>query len=131
MSFAETSPGLVTEEEATEGVVEHRKAVYDFLKHLMTLDSGALVLVATLIDKVFPQPNHREFVAATMVALSLSLVAGGLTYFILLAHFPRIGSIRMTSVDRRWLVTSMGVMLAGFLTGMALLVVFFVVNWMR
>ena len=130
-SFVETSPGLLTEEEATTGAVEQRKAVYDFLKHFMTLSSGALVLVATLIEKVFPQPIHRELVAMAMAGLAVSLVAGGLTYFILLAHYPRVGAVRMTSSDRRWYLASMAVMLTGFLTGMGSLVWFFVVNWLR
>ncbi len=45
-AFAETEAGRMTEAEVTPGFVEQRKAMFEFLRHLMTLDSAALILVA-------------------------------------------------------------------------------------
>jgi len=46
----------------------------------MTLDSGALVLVASLVKKVFNQPVQRGAVGVAVGAFLVSLTFGGLTY---------------------------------------------------
>ena len=75
-SFAETNPGHMTDAEASPGLVEHRKAVFEFLRHLMTLDSAALVLIVTLIEKVFAAPSDRFAVGLAVGAFLASLLGG-------------------------------------------------------
>lgn len=128
-AYAETDPGLMTEAEVTPGFVEQRKAMFEFLRHLMTLDSAALILVATLIEKVFPQPTGRIHVGISILAFLFSLLGGGFTYLLLVAHYPRESSLRMTSSDRAWYLWTMMLAMVGFITGISELAWFFASNW--
>lgn len=129
MPFAETAPGVMTEEEASVGAGEQRRAMYEFLRHISTLDSAALVLIATLIEKVFAQPSQRGAIGSAMVCFLLSLTASGFTYLMLIAHYPRVGARRMTSTDRRWYMWSMMGTFVGFVAGMTQVAWFFAANW--
>jgi hypothetical protein len=130
-SFVETAPGGMTDEEADASRLEQRRALHDFLRHLMTLDAGALVLVATLIEKVFAQPLQRNLVGVSIAAFFVSLLCGGVACLVLLAHAPRVGALRMPSSDRRTAVVTAVSTWLGFLVGVAALGWFFLVNWFR
>jgi hypothetical protein len=130
-AFAETAPGVVTEEEADASRGDQRRALYEFLRHLMTLDSGALVLTVTLIEKVFAQPAQRSAVGFAVAAFLLSLLAGAITYLNLLANYPRVGAPRMSSSDLRFYLWSMAATVFGFMVGMGALAWFFWTNWFR
>jgi hypothetical protein len=130
-SFVETAPGVTGEDEVDSSRIEQRRAVYDYLRHLMTLDAGALVLVASLIEKVFVQPVQRGAVGIAVSAFFLSLFCGSVTYMVLLANGPRVGALRMSSSDTRAYLVTMGLTLVGFLIGMGALAGFFLVNWFR
>ena len=129
LDYAETAPGVMTEDEADANRLEQRRGIYDFLRHLMTLDAGVLVLIATLVEKVFAPPAHRWAIGLSVVAFFVSLMGAGLTYLVLLANAPRAGDLRMTSADRRWYLSAMLATFAGFLVGMGMLAWFFATNW--
>ena len=131
VSFVDTEPGILTAEEADATRGDQRKALYEFLRHIATLDSGALVLMATLIDKVFTQPTQRHAVGIAMVAFLASLMAGGIAYIVLLAHHPRVGAQRISSSDRRIALGAVSVTFACFFVGMAEVAWFFAANWFR
>jgi hypothetical protein len=129
-AFVETAPGGVTEEdEATRG--DRRRALYELLRHLMTLDALALVLTATLVGRAFAQPLQRASVGVAVIAFLVSLIAGTLTYLNLLADHPRAGAPLASTSDMRFFMWTGVVTVLGFVTGMVLLVVFFCVNWFR
>jgi len=130
-AFAETAPSVVTEEEADANRVDQRRAVYELLRHLMTLDSAALILTVTLIEKVFAQPLHRGAVGLAIAAFLLSLIGGGATYLNLLASYPRVGSRHMSSSHRMIYVRTMAATFSGFVAGIGALAWFFWTNWFR
>lgn len=130
-AFIETAPGVVSEEEADASRADRRRALYELLRHLMTLDSVALVLTVTLIEKVFVQPVHRAAVAVAVGAFMLSLIVGGFAYFNLLAAHPRVGSAHPSSADQRTLVGTTAATLLAFVSGMGALAWFFCKNWLR
>ncbi len=130
-AFVETAPGVVSEEEADASRSERHRAMYEFLRHLMTLDSAALVLTAMLVEKAFAQPVLRASVGIAVVAFLVSLIAGAVTYLNLLANRPHAGALQMPSGDMRLhLWTGLAAVL-GFVVGMALLALFFWANWFR
>jgi hypothetical protein len=130
-AFVPTQPGLMTEEEASVARSDQRKAVYEFLRHIGTLDSAALVLIATLIEKVFAQPLHRGLVGGAVMAFLLSLFSGGVSYVVLLAHHPRVGALRISSLDANVAAIGLSTTLAAFLAGMLCVAGFFAFNWFR
>jgi uncharacterized membrane protein len=130
-AFVETMPGIVSEEEAEAGRGERRRATYEYLRHLMTLDAAALFLTATLVGKAFAQPVQRASVGIAVAAFLASLTAGALTYLNLLANHPRAGAPQMPSGDVPLYFWSGMATVIGFIAGMALLALFFWANWFR
>lgn len=130
-AFAETAPGAVTEEEADANRVDQRRALYEFLRHLMTLDSAALVFTVALIEKAFAQPVHRAAVGIAVGAFLASLIGGAITYVTLLASYPRVGTPRMSSSDRRFSLWALTATVFGFVSGLGALAWFFWMNWFR
>jgi hypothetical protein len=54
--------------------IEHLKAVSDHFKHITTLSSGFILVMATLIEKVFQIPEWRILVAVSFVAFTLAIL---------------------------------------------------------
>jgi uncharacterized membrane-anchored protein len=130
-AFVETTPGVITEAQADASRLEQRRSLLELQRHLMTLDSAALLLTATLIEKVFAQPLQRAAIGVAVIAFLLSLAAGGISCLVLVADAPRVGAPRMSSSDKRdWLVAG-SLTLLGFIVGIAALAWFFLVNWFR
>jgi hypothetical protein len=130
-SFVETAPGAMGDDEIDSARIEQRRALHDYLRHLVTLDTGALVLVASLIEKAFVQPVQRGAVGIAVAAFFVSLFFASVTYMVLLANGPPVGALRMSSSDTRAYLVTMGLTLVGFLLGMGALACFFLVNWFR
>lgn len=130
-AFAETAPGAVTEEEADASRVDQRRALYEFLRHLMTLDSAALVFTVTLIEKAFAQPVHRAAVAIAVGSFLASLIGGAVTYVSLLASYPRVGTPRASASERRTSLGALAATVFGFASGLGALAWFFWMNWIR
>jgi len=124
-AFVETTPGGVGENEADAGRSAPRRSLLGFVLRLVSLDTMALVLVVSLIEKAFAQPQRREWVAVAVVGFVLSAAVGGLSA--LLLH----GGARSSAADpRRWLVAA-GATFLGFAVGIAALAGFFLANWLR
>ena len=130
-SFVETAPGVRGEDEDDRTRIEQRRALYAYLRHLMTLDAGALVLVASLIERAFAQPLHRAAMGAAVAAFLVSLCFGSLTYLVLLANGPRAGAPRIPSSHGRAYLLMAMLTLSGFLLAMGAIAWFFLVNWFR
>jgi len=130
-AFAETAPGVVTEEEADASRLEQRRSLLEFLRHLMTLDTAVLVLTVALIEKAFAAPQKRAAVAVAVGAFLLSLAAGGLAHLVLLANGPRVGASRISSSDRRIYWVAATATFVAFAVGVGALAWFFFANWFR
>jgi hypothetical protein len=55
--------------------VERTKAMIEHAKHLTTLSTGSIVLVATFIEKAFPAPVWRPVATLSLLAFLLSILA--------------------------------------------------------
>lgn len=128
LPFHETIPGDLTESEWHPSRGEQHRAMHDMVKHMSTLSSGSLVLVITLMDKVFQKPVAGAWLICAVVCLFLSLVASAFGYFMLVVSYPRVGGARMDKASRNGMATWLGILLATFVVGMFLLATFFVMN---
>ena len=107
--------------------LEEQKTVLDYVKHITTLGTGSIVLLATLLDKIFTAPEWTILVQFTFASFVLSII------FLTLAAFGIIRSIRTPANVSAGLADftawSFILGLAGFLGGILLLAVFAVRNW--
>ena len=129
-AFVDTAPGVVTQQEAGAARAERRGQLLAFVRGLLTLDTVALLLIATLVDKAFASAQRREAVTLAVGAFLLSLAIGGLAHLAALAGGPRVGA-RPASADGRALLACSAATFLAFAVGIAALAWFFLANWLR
>ena len=59
--------------------VEGNKLLYDYLKHITTLCTGSILILATFLEKLFLNAVWKQLIAWTFIFLILALVISLLT----------------------------------------------------
>ena len=129
MAREDTEPGEFLEADLHSSRIDQHKAQIDVLKHVATLDTGALLVVVALVEKVFPAPHAKPVIGAAVICLLISLAASGFACLSVLAAFPRSGARRMDREGRRDRALTMLATFLGFFFGVLLIAIFFVANW--
>jgi len=84
--------------------LEEDKAWFEFHKHMTTLNTGVIIIIATLVEKVFTNIASGSFrlIAMSFYAFlgSITLSAIGLGY-----HMPSLRIVRTTTVNKRSVTT--------------------------
>jgi len=55
--------------------IEMAKLMSDAFKHLTTLSTGSILLLAIFLEKFFSQPRWKPLIAVTFVGFTLSIIA--------------------------------------------------------
>jgi lysylphosphatidylglycerol synthetase-like protein (DUF2156 family) len=101
---------------------------HDLMKHLATLSTGSILLLATFLEKLFTHPAWTALVIVAFVGFVCSIL-GALTWQLLsLLHISAVRSQRAGLVAGRVVVPVLGAALGGFLVGIASLAVFAIRN---
>lgn len=112
---------------------EHFKSLFDYLKHLSTLATGSILLIATFLEKLFKEPLWSWCVGISVSALFLSLVASLVAYSITVLNFPRNdhgkGSASMSELEKNLFAGGIIITWLSFLIGIGTMALFFLVNW--
>jgi hypothetical protein len=114
------------EQEKINQYIETQKIVFDYIKHITTLDTGSIVLLSTLLENIFPNANWKPLIVVVFAGFSISI--GSLT----LCGFGIIRSIRTpesigTGLVRFTTYTFILGLLA-FLVGLVSLAIFTILN---
>jgi nitrate/nitrite transporter NarK len=110
--------------------VEGLKLFYDTFKHIRTLATGSLLLLASLLERFFEAPICKPMIGVTFTALVVSLVSA-------LAAMLAYGSIVHTREDEQRITTqAMGLLgifgaVGGFVVGIISLVIFTMKNFFQ
>jgi len=131
MRFSPTEPGEFTDSEFHTSRIDHVKAQIDVLKHIATLDTAALLVTFSLLEKVFKHPVHTYLVGVAAVLFLLSLAASGFACLTALAAFPRKRGMRLDKGAQRERLQAMVATFLGLLFGLLALAAFFLLNWFR
>ena len=115
-AFVETAPGGITEEEADTNRRAQRRSLLAFVQRLVALDAAALLLVVTLVEKAFAQPQRREWVGVAVGGVATLMLNAGR---------------RGPSSDPRPSLAAAGATFLCFVVGIAALAAFFLANWLR
>ncbi|ANE54715.1 hypothetical protein [Methylomonas sp. DH-1] len=112
---------------------DHFKSMFDYLKHVSTLATGSILLIATLLEKLFKEPLHSWCVGLAVAALFLSLVASMASYTVMVMNFPRndreFSQSSLSSVEKIAFGGGILITWASFLVGIGAMVFFFLGNW--
>lgn len=116
-----------TDEQRHKDLIEGLKSLYDFFKHMTTLSTGSLLLLATLLEKFFKAPSWSALIGLTFVGFIGSLVCS-LVMMVLVSHYIATSGESEGAVDTVSNFGSIGA--AGFfMCGVASLVIFSLRNF--
>ena len=62
------------------------KDVLEYLKHLTTLSTGSIVLIATFLEKLFLKPELKGFVVVSVGGFLVSIISAAILYTIVLFY---------------------------------------------
>jgi hypothetical protein len=108
--------------------LESYRAERDFYKHLTTLSTASVVLIATFLVKVFPNPDWKELVNISMSGFAVSVVGCAVMYALAVLDTDSELSLHKQMPTRwvSWLPITAG--LGGFFIGIATLAAFAIHN---
>ena len=108
--------------------LESYRAERDFYKHLTTLSTAAVILIATFLDKVFPNPEWRDLVNISLSGFAISVVGCAVMYALAVLDTDSELSLHKQMPTRWvwWLPITAG--LGGFFVGIAALAAFAIHN---
>lgn len=110
---------------------EGLKLQFELLKHVTTLSTGTLLLVAIFVDKVFTSPVWKTLIAVAFVVLFLSVISS--LFSMCMAATLVTGSSTPDASDRsKAICLILGLLFAAgmFLIGMGCIAVFVVKNFL-
>jgi hypothetical protein len=114
--------------QTSEQYVETQKVVLDYVKHITTLDTAAIVLLTTLLEKIFLHPEWKPLVVIAMMGFLMSLL------FLTLTALGLVRSIRTPENISQALIQYTGstfiIGLAGFIAGVTSVAAFAIKNWL-
>jgi len=114
--------------ESDDRDLESYKQEQDFLKHLVSLSTGAILLLVTFLQDLFKKPLGKSLVWWTLLGFTLSIVGS------LFVHFFSIMDVNRkveNKISTKYPFTGVFFTLlcfGGFLTGLVSLVIFTLKN---
>jgi hypothetical protein len=104
--------------------LESYRAERDFYKHLTSLSTASVVLIATFLEKAFPNSEWRELVNVSLGAFAVSVVGCAVMYALAVLDTDSELSLHKQMPTRwvSWLPITAG--LGGFFVGIAALAAF-------
>lgn len=118
---------MTNTEEGFESL-EWVKLFADYFKHLTTLSTGSVLLMATLLEKLFQKPELQFLVPISFLGFVLSIIASMIAILILIATESKIGPTggKAEAFGLTVIFTALG----GFLTGILSLAAFGLWNFL-
>ena len=110
-------------------ILEQRKAWSEYIKHLTTLSTGSLILLAAFLEKLFPQPMWKGLVVVALCGFTISIIASVIGYSLLVINFP--GVAKPADSDGNIWATAIIVALSCFILSIVSLGAFAIKNLLR
>jgi hypothetical protein len=104
--------------------LESYRAERDFYKHMTSLSTASVVLIATFLEKAFPNPEWRDLVNISLGGFAVSVVGCAIMYALAVLDTDSELSLHKQMPTRWvwWLPITAG--LGGFFVGIAALAAF-------
>lgn len=117
---------MPTPEDLEKRKVEGHKLAFDLFKHLTTLSSGSVLVLAVMLDRAFPGAAHRWLVGVAVAAFMANV--GCSVVVMLVAAAELLAAGQPPAKGRDYTVSMMAGAGVTFGVGVAALVVFVFVN---
>ena len=108
--------------------IEHFKTFVDYLKHLTTLSTGSIVLMAAFLEKLFVKPLWKFAVVISLIGFMLSVLSSTIAHTIqIYFHAP---GVNYNGINWATILGGIAVIITwiGFLVGILSLAIFAIRN---
>ena len=68
--------------------IERYKLIFDYLKHLTTLSTGSIVIMATFLDKLLKAPEWPFLAIVSIIGFLIAVVFSVMTHTLFLVDLP-------------------------------------------
>ena len=103
----------------------------DFMKHLATLSTGSIVLLATFLEKLFSNPLWKPMVVLALAGFTVSILGTVLWQLLSILHVSAARSRRAGLVAPIVTLPTIAATLGGFVVGVGSLALFAIRNLLR
>jgi hypothetical protein len=107
--------------------IEFHKSFYEYLKHISTLSTGSILLLAAFLEKLFLQPEWKFLVGVSIGGFLVAVISTVISYTLFLFHFPG-RRIEQDQWEEKVFTSSVLIAWLGFLTGVIALAFFILRN---
>jgi len=115
-------------------LLEKQKLASDYLKHLTTLSTGSIILLAAFLEKLFAQPLWRPLIVLSFLGFILSVIASVAAFSVVLYIFPaseiEAKAEMSESHKTMWALSLLGTWI-GFLIGIISFTIFVIRNLLK
>ena len=80
---------IITEDQIETRKIEKRKVTIEYVKFLMTLSTGSIVVLATFLENITQNPHWAYMAALSLIFFMLSVLCGVIMYTFLVIFFPQ------------------------------------------
>jgi putative intracellular protease/amidase len=122
-----TKSTKISEEQRHKDHIDGLKTFFETLKHVTTLSAGSILLLATLLEKIFKTPSWRPLIAVIFLFFAVSLIFSVFGMWSA-AHFIRASGEDEVDIARLSMACAIG-SLGGFLFGFVALIAFSLKNF--
>lgn len=94
---------------------------FDYAKHLTTLDTASVILMAGLFERIFACPVNKNLIVIMFACFLMSLLASLLVMgIVLVSQSPTLTNSSKSHITMRWVMGSLLVAVLLFFAGLAI-----------
>lgn len=123
----EHKPINVSDEQRHKDRIDGFKLYFELLKHVATVSTGSVVIIATLIDRMFKSPSFKFLIALSFTGffIAIGMAAFGMAGY---AAKVRYSNPRNDESIKNMGMTSTVCCIVGFAIGISSLIAFALIN---
>lgn len=106
---------------------ESAKMYFEYLRHITTLSTGSIILIATFLEKLFKYPRWKPLVIVSLGGFMVSVLSSVVQYTVMLMTL-RKNQVESTKWEILLGLVSLGFTWIGFLIGIISLAIFAIRN---
>lgn len=107
--------------------LEFHKGLHEYLKHLSTLSTGSIVLLAAFLEKIFTQPKWKILLAVSILGFIINVVSSVVIYSLLVLNSPG-RNVHPEDWEQLTIASSIFITWLSFLLGVVSLAIFIIRN---
>jgi len=105
------------------------KALSEYAKHIATLSAGSILLIATMLDRVFAHPKARGYVLLAVSSFLAALAISSVGFLMTAVMFPHSKRRQLTETELTVIAAAMVLTCGSFIAGIVAIAAFFWSNW--